>query len=982
MESMAKMPAPSAAASAVAEGKGSGAKKAEVKTWKRARLPSNAARLAVGDHETLPLVGVDAHVRIDGFRARVVLDYYFENQSSRGYEGTFQLRLPNDASPYFFAFGPMVKVAKGPPELFAAGRKLEVEPAGLMADRAETWTQPKEARMVPKARAAVAYEQTVRQRVDPALVEWAGAGVFNARVFPLEAGKVHRVVLGYDVDLVRAGDDLEYAFDVPENVPTIAVDLGVLAPAGAGVTVNGDDATGRPLLGTADEGGGRKGYRFAQPKGGTITVRMKGAARPIVLAGEDTHTGPYFAVEMRADLPADKAAQSADRGVILVDTSLSSNPDKYNVWLSLMEALLTNNRDTMKRFAVLFFDVEARWYKPAFIDNTPENVAELMAHAKTLALEGATDLGGALAQAARPKWAATPGAPWDVFLLSDGAATWGESDPYAISRALSGGNAAALYAYQTGLSGTETGLLTHLARESSGAVFSVVGEAEIPAASRAHRARPLTLEGIEVPGATDILVAGRPRALFPGQRLFVTGRGTPEKGVSLAITVSDRGNRRTLQQKLDVPLPSRLAPRIYGQIAVAGLEELGPPTEDLAASYAVHFRVTGRTTSLLMLESEDAYRRAGVKAPDPEPVKNSPAAAAIAAAIKAIGDALGDPKAGFFAFLDRLGRAPGMTFQAPAAVREALSTLPPATFTVEAPPLETRIAAAQDLPGSFRELLSIRQIEYEAFTAEAERRRKAAGPADALKALSSLVEESPGDAVLARDVAFTAMSYGLGGHAYHLFRRVAAARPHEPQTYRAIAACLVEMKRVDLAMAYYEVGLAGQWDARFGDFRRILALEYLHTLRRIASGELTTTLKGFADARLAELSSTWGPKQADVVVMITWNTDHTDVDLHVVEPSDEECYYAHRKTKQGGEITQDVTQGYGPEMYVLPKAASGEYKIRAHYFASDRNRQSARTKVQALVFQGWGTKEERVTDKVVTLELNKAKHDIATITVP
>ncbi|MFT3773141.1 MAG: DUF2135 domain-containing protein [Minicystis sp.] len=974
--------APAATAAAAPDGKGGKEKKPEVKTWQRARLPANAARLAIGDKETLPLAGVEAHVRIDGFRARVVLDYYFDNTDGhRAYEGTFQLRLPSDASPYFFAFGPLVKVAKGPPAFFPPNQKLDVEPAGLMADRAASWSQPKEARMVPKERAVVAYEQTVRQRIDPAIVEWAGAGVFNARVFPLEAGKVHRIVLGYDVDLVRAGDDLEFAFDVPEKVPSSVVDLGVTAPAGAAVAVTGDDATGKPVPTTPGEGAGPKGYRFEKPQGGTIKVRLKKAAQPIVIAGEDGRTGPYFAVQLRADAAQEKAAPGADRAVFLVDTSLSASPDKYNVWLAMLQALLDNNRDTIKRFAVLFFNVETSWYKPDFTDNTPENVAALMAFAKALALEGATDLGAALAQAAKPRWATALGAPWDVFLLSDGAATWGESEPFGISRSLSGGNAAALYAYQTGLAGTETGLLAHLARESGGAVFSVVGEAEIAAASRAHRARPLALEGIEVPGGSDVLVAGRPRGIFPGQNLIVTGRGTPEKGADLAITISDRGERKTLRYKLDAPLQSPLATRIYGQIAVAGLEELGAPTEDLATSYAVYFRVTGRTTSLLMLESEQAYQQAGVKPADPEAVKKSPAAAAIAAALKAIGDALGDPKAGFFAWLDKLGRSPGMTFQAPAALREVLSGLPSSAFAVEAPPLEPRIRTAQELSGSFRELLSIRQVDYEPFTVEAERRLKAAGPADALKALSSLVEENPGDAVLARDVAFSAMAYGLGGHAYHLFRRVALARPHEPQTYRAMAACLVEMKRIDLAIAYYEVGLAGQWDARFGDFRRILGLEYLHTLRRIAAGELSTTLKGYAATRLAELEGTWSPRQADVVVMITWNTDHTDVDLHVVEPSGEECFYGHRQTKQGGEITQDVTQGYGPEMYVLPKAASGDYKIRAHYYASDRNRQSARTKVQALVFEGWGTKNEKVTDKVVTLELNKDKHDLATVTV-
>jgi len=72
-----------------------------------------------------------------------------------------------------------------------------------MADRQSRWTAPKEARMVPKEKAAYAYHETVRRRVDPALMEWAGAGVFSARVFPLTPRSHHRIVVGYDVDLLQ-----------------------------------------------------------------------------------------------------------------------------------------------------------------------------------------------------------------------------------------------------------------------------------------------------------------------------------------------------------------------------------------------------------------------------------------------------------------------------------------------------------------------------------------------------------------------------------------------------------------------------------------------------------------------------------------------------------------------------------------------------------------------------------------------------------
>ena len=79
------------------------------------------------------------------------------------------------------------------------------------------------------------------------------------------------------------------------------------------------------------------------------------------------------------------------------------------------------------------------------------------------------------------------------------------------------------------------------------------------------------------------------------------------------------------------------------------------------------------------------------------------------------------------------------------------------------------------------------------------------------------------------------------------------------------------------------------------------------------------------------------------------------------------------------ELTTDVTQGYGPEMYVMKQAKGGSYAIRAHYFAQQRNRASARTKVYAEVIESWGTPQERLTEKTVTLAEGLQIHDIMVV---
>jgi hypothetical protein len=248
-----------------------------------------------------------------------------------------------------------------------------------------------------------------------------------------------------------------------------------------------------------------------------------------------------------------------------------------------------------------------------------------------------------------------------------------------------------------------------------------------------------------------------------------------------------------------------------------------------------------------------------------------------------------------------------------------------------------------------------------------------------LKALSCLIEENPGDTVLTRDVAFSAIRWGLGGQAYPLLKRVAAARPFEPQVYQAIGSCLGELGYADLAMIYYEVALHGRWNERYRDFHQIVTVEYLHLLQRIAAGELASNAEQYAEARLGALAQSTDVGTADLIVMMMWNTDRTDVDLHIQEPSGEICYYKNRNSRSGGQLTRDVTEGFGPEMYVNRKAPDGKYKIMANYFGTDTNRTQARTKLYVTVYEMFGSKQERVTRHTVTLSRNKEKRDVAVV---
>ena len=89
-----------------------------------------------------------------------------------------------------------------------------------------------------------------------------------------------------------------------------------------------------------------------------------------------------------------------------------------------------------------------------FVKNTPRQRKKVVGYLNQLILEGATDLATAVNDN-----------QYDLFLLSDGAVTWGEKDAFFISESvkkLATGNKSInqLYTYRLGLSGENAAMLT------------------------------------------------------------------------------------------------------------------------------------------------------------------------------------------------------------------------------------------------------------------------------------------------------------------------------------------------------------------------------------------------------------------------------------------------------------------------------------------------------------------------------------------
>lgn len=965
-------------------------------SWKPSTQTENNAVIKLGRDEELKPQALDISVQIDGFRARVVIDGFYTNPHNRNLEGSFKFRLPDGAVPYFFAFGETatsLETDLKSPVIFAAkdNSLSRLSPLTIMQQRSKHWLAPKEAIMVSKEKAAFAYNETVARRVDPALLEWAGAGVFSAKVFPLQAKKTHRVVIGYDLDLKRVGGDL--MLDLPLTKESIQkrVNLFINKKGAEKIVLSRivDDelktaraiSKNNELVQQTIEGIELNGIR----------VTIEDHAN-IALVGED-EAGTFFAKQWKVDLPSDTSS-SLPRAVFAIDTSLSASPEKFHLWVELVNKILTNNESEITEFALLSFNTDSHWWKKSFVSNTTNQREKLSDYLNQLILEGATDLSSALNQAAAPDWLlqtkrSSTNNQFDLFLLSDGAITWGEKQPFFISESIkkqiaNHNTVNRLYAYRLGLAGENAALLSHLTREIGGGSYQLSHETDINQLASAHRMVPWKIESLKLDGAKDILIGGRPDSVYPGQLITLTGRVSEELADNLVLTFSKGELLKTVQVSVKQKIDSSLTSRVFGQIAVNQLESIAALERKVASAFANHFRVPGQSSSLLMLESQADYQRYNIKPTEDSFVAGHKQVSEIFVQLHdGFAKSLSNPKKRMLDQIAKLEKMTFINFSLPDAVALLIEDMPKQAFQIDSTILASEKINKKRVPQKYLKQLQPDKTKYEVLQTEAKRRFKDYTAQDGLKVLSSLVEQMPSDVAIIRDVAFAAENWGLYQQAFSLHLEAANLRPYEPQSYTFLAKLAHQLGNDDLALIYFEIGLASQWSNRFGDYQLIHKIDYANFLRKSSQ---QTSNKDFysidyAKLKLSNLNKEISLQGSDLIVAISWNTDRTDIDLHIVEPSGEECYYSHNKTRSGGFITRDVTQGFGPEMYVNKDAPTGKYELLVNYYSSDQNKLGLKTKVMVRTIRNWGTDKEVETIKTVSLNDQKQKQRIAKIKI-
>ncbi|WP_299437822.1 VIT domain-containing protein [uncultured Aquimarina sp.] len=210
--------------------------------------------------------------------------------------------------------------------------------------------------------------------------------------------------------------------------------------------------------------------------------------------------------------------------------------------------------------------------------------------------------------------------------------------------------------------------------------------------------------------------------------------------------------------------------------------------------------------------------------------------------------------------------------------------------------------------------------------------------------------------------------------AVFIFKRILELRPEDSQSYR------------DLALAYEN---EGKCQEALNLLNSIVTGEiYENSKRRvfkgienIAKNEMRTLIhKHKDDIDLSKIDKELlSPVAYDIRVTTDWNHNDTDIDLHIIDPNLEECYYSHNKTSIGGHISQDMTEGFGPEEFTLKEAIKGTYFIKIKYYGDRYQKVENPTFMKVTIFKKYGSKEEIKETKIIRLTKKDNEEVIAKI---
>ena len=535
-------------------------------------------------------------VHVTGHIARVQVDEWFLNRGAPLAQGDYLYPLPGEA--VFSNFS----LYQGDQEM--TGETMDASQARSI------------------------YEEIVRKKRDPALIELVGHGLVRARVFPIATGETRKITLRYTQVLNRAGDAMQFRYSAGRASdgswqPRPGVEV-TRAPERAPFTFEliADSASlyRDPFSPTHDLDTRREDGRLTvRPRGdvtGDLTLFLP-LARGLVGISAAMHRPSsedgYFMLTLS---PSHSNAAYEPRDITaVVDVSGSMSGTKITQARAALHQLL-NSLNREDRFRLISFNGTVMSYRPDWTPATASEVSDAQHWVDALNADGGTNISAALTEAFRTS---TPDDRLPIVLfLTDGVPSVGEQNPERIaSQAESNRGRARVFAFGVGYD-VNTYLLDRLTAAARGSTTYVQADGEVESALGG------LITKISEPVLTDLAIADAPARfsevypaqlpdLFAGEELVIFGRYAGGVDRTGPVTITGRRNGRTERFNVDVTFPNAergndFIPKLWASRKVGALtrtiklEGSNPAIEREIRETALRYGILSEYTSYLVQE--------------------------------------------------------------------------------------------------------------------------------------------------------------------------------------------------------------------------------------------------------------------------------------------------------------------------------------------------------------------------------------------
>ena len=417
------------------------------------------------------------------------------------------------------------------------------------------------------------YEQIVRRKKDPALLEYVGYGLYKTSAFPLQPGKPARVVVTYkslchaESNLVEVWYPLNTEKFSARPIGDVEVNIDIRADADIAsvysptheVSVQRDgDRRVKARYKATDVLPDRDIQVFYKLTPGQVGATFL-AHRP--RSDEDG----YFMLLVSPNPSAGRDDVIPKDVVLVVDRSGSMGGKKLAQVQEAVNSVL-GRLNAEDRFNVLAYSdsVEAFFAKLAPVNK--KTVAEARDVADRMTAAGGTNIHEALLAALEQFSAGPKGRPKYVLFLTDGLPTIGERDEAAILRAIDKADEAGVRVFAFGVGyDVNSRLLTRLAEDNGGRCMLVKPAENVqePVAALYRKIRNPVMTDLEMAIDGLKLRDVYPRDLgdlFAGDQIVAVGRFEPRRGgrgekANLTLRGHYKGEEKAFEYRVDLGDP-------------------------------------------------------------------------------------------------------------------------------------------------------------------------------------------------------------------------------------------------------------------------------------------------------------------------------------------------------------------------------------------------------------------------------------------